>query len=264
MAVSPVIARILNQFGLSSLIPWASNAMIMGWSDDQLLLELYERPEFNNRFPAIKQLEAQGKLAPSPEQYIEYENTLRAAGRMWGMDVTQDEINRLITNGVSPAEAQERMNIVGAATYEAAPETRSSLERLYGISQGDFMHYWMDPKNTLGRLQQQFRTGQIAGAAMRTNKMQLTVQEAERLAGTGMSENQAVSSFGELMKMEELFHALSGNESEISQASQIEFLAGDTSVGKEVEKRASERKAEFAGGSGYGANEEGFAVGAAS
>lgn len=263
MAVSPIIARILNQYGLSSLIPWASNAIIQGWTDDQLMLELYERPEFHQRFKGIKMLEAKGYPPISPDQYIQYETVVKNAGRMWGFTPTQEEIDNLIGNGVSAVEAEERMTIVGVSTYEAAPETRAEIERLYGVPQESLMRYWMNPKETLGRLQQQFRTGEIAGAAMRTGFGSLTREEGERLAGTGMTGSQAVSSFSELAKMEELFEALSGNETDISQSAQVAFLAGDTSVAQEVEKRAGERKAEFAGSSGFASGESGFATGEA-
>lgn len=263
MAVSPVLARLLAEYGLSSLTNWASNAIIQGWSDDQIILELYERPEFHNRFKGIKMLEAKGYPPISPDQYLQYEQLVKSVGRMWGMDITQDEIDNMIGNGVSPMEAEERLSIVGISTYESAPEVRSELERLYGIPQGELMRYWMNPKESLGRIQQQFRTGQIAGAALRTGYGSITQQQGELLANTGMNADQAQSSFSELVRMEELFDALSGNESDISQAAQIQFLAGDATVGQQVEKRAGERKAEFGGGSGFASGEEGFAVGSA-
>lgn len=261
MAISPVLSRILTQYGLTSLIDWASNAIIQGWTEDQLMLELYERPEFHNRFKAIKQLEAKGRTPPTPDQYIQYEELVRNIGHMWGMDITQDEIDTMLANEVSPMEAEERLNIVGVATFESTPETRSELERLYNISQGDMMRYWMNPKESLGRIQQQFRTGQIAGAALRSGYGSLTQAQGERLAGIGMTAQQASSSFSELVRMEELFHALAGNESDISQAAQIEFLAGDATVGQEIEKRSEQRQAEFAGSSGFAGGKEGFATG---
>lgn len=263
MAVSPLIQRILRQYGLESLAGWASNAVIMGWNDDQLMMELYERPEFHNRFKGIKMLEKNGYAPISPDQYLEYEASVRAAGRMWGFEPTQDEIDQMIGNGISPMEAEERMNIVGIATYEAPPEVRSELQRLYNIPQGDMMRYWMNPKETLGRLQQQYRTGEIAGAALRSGYGQLTADQAGRLQGAGMTAQQAISSFTDLVQMEELFDSLSMNEAEITQASQVEWLAGNADIGQQVERRAAERKAEFAGSSGFASGEEGFAVGEA-
>lgn len=262
MAVGPQLAAVLKRYGLQGLTTWASNALIFGYSEDQILLELYDRPEFIARFPAIKAREKAGLDPISPEDYLSFENTAQSLGRIWGLDLTKKETDDLLANGTSPVELEKRFDIVGAAVM-ADVETRQSLQRIYGVTTGDLMRYWMRPRETLSDLQTKFRTGEIAGAALRAGYGEITREQGERLASTDLSREQAMTGFGELVRNQELFEAMSSMESDISQASQIELLAGDQDVATEVEKRSRERKGVFEAGGSFAQSKEGFAVGSA-
>lgn len=262
MAVGPQLAAVLKRYGLQGLTTWASNALVFGYSEDQVLLELYDQPAFIARFPAIKAREKMGFDPISPEDYLNFEAISNSLGNMWGMKLSKKETDDLLSNDVSPVELEKRFDIVGLASV-ADTETLSELSRLYQIPQGDIMRYMMKPKETLTDLQTKFRVGELAGAALRLGYGQITQAQGERLASTGLTGEQALDRFGELARDSELFQGLSSMEGDLTQASQIEFLAGNADIAAEVEKRQEQRKGEFEQGGGFAQNKEGFAVGSA-
>src|SRR5687768_11028724 len=263
MAIGPQLARVLKQYGLESLTQWASNALINGLSEDQIVLEMWDRQEFRTRFAGMFAHEANGHGVMSPDEWLNYESTVKSTASMWGMTLTQDEINTIGANNVSAQEFDSRAQLWATAVYDSPPEVRDELERLFGITGGQLMRYWIDPKKELGALQQQFRMGQLAGAALQSNYGQLTAGQAQRLADSGMDPGQAVTAFGQFAAAAELFSPLDFGEEAISRDLQIEALAGDAEAAGEIEQRGQRRVAEFEGGGSYAAGEEGFATGSA-
>lgn len=261
--IGPQLNEVLRRYGLTSLAGWASRAVINGWSPDQIMLELYQRPEFKTRFAGMFMLEQNGQPPISVDEYLDYERTVTAVANTIGMEITKDEMDNLIGNGVSPLEAEKRIGLAATAVYEADAETKSELTRLFGVSLGQLAKYWMDPKTELAKLQSQYRMGEIAGAALRTGRGAITKDQAQRLADAGLDRDSAVQGFGQLATMGELFNPMDMGEVGISDNDQIEFLAGNAKVGQEVEAVAAKRKAEFEAGGGFATGKTGFAVGSA-
>lgn len=263
MAVSQFIVEILSRYGLGSLAQWASDAIINGLSEGEVLMQLYERPEFHARFPGIKERELSGKPPISPEEYLQYEASMQSLSQMWDLGITKEETDKLISNNVSVREAEERVVIAAGAMFDDASETRGELQRLYGISSGQLIRYWMDPKKSFGVLQQQYRAAQIAGSALRTGFGQINEAQARRLQQAGLDQQQALAGFSTLVQNRGLFESTIATEEAISADQQVELLAGNTEVGQEVERRQRRRLAEYAGGGGFASGEEGFALGSA-
>jgi hypothetical protein len=263
MALPPIIQELFKSIGLESLTQWAANAIINGWSESQVMLELYERPEFKDRFAGMFALKAKNKPPISINEYLAYEKSIHSLAAMWGMEVTKQEIDEMIGGEVSMMEAERRMDIAAAAVYESDAEERSELERMFGINLGQQMKFWMDPKRELGVLQQNYRMAQVAGAALRTGYGQITIDQAQRLTEAGVSKEQAITGFGELVKSAELFTPLSSGELEITDDQQIELLAGDADVRELLAQRQRSRSAEFEGGGSYAVSDKGFATGLA-
>lgn len=263
MAIPPTLKLTLTYYGLGGLVGWATQQIVNGNSEEEIMLQLKAHPLFHQRFPAIKWRQQDGRPPISVEQYLEYERTAHQFASMYGFPIDQDDINHLISNDVSPTELEERFTITAAAVYSSTAEERVALQELYGVSQGQLMRYWMDPKKELPKLQQQYRSGQIAGAAMRSGYGRITKEQAERLEVTGMDENQALTAFGSLDDMLELFSPLDEFEGTITKDAQIEMLAGNQDVTQQVEKRAARRVAEFGGTGEFATGEEGFATGSA-
>jgi hypothetical protein len=115
----------------------------------------------------------------------------------------------------------------------------------------------------MGTLQQQYKMGEIAGAAMRTGFGQITAAQAERLQGAGVSEQAATEGFGKLAQSMQLFTPLDEGEDVITTETQIGMLAGDAEAAAQIERRQSRRKAEFEGSGGFATSEQGFSTGTA-
>lgn len=264
MAVSLLLQQALNRYGLGSLLDWASEALVQGWSEDQIMLELYNRPEFNARFPAIKVRETKGLPPITPEDYLNYEQGVYALNAQWGMNITKQQIDTMIGNNKSFREAEEVVSIAAAAVFEDTSETRQSLARLYPeITHGDLITYWMNPSANLGTLQTKYRASQLAGAGLSASYGELTQQQAERLVQAGLDRSSALSGFAELVANEDLFRSTIGTEEDIGQDQQIELLAGNADIAQQVKRRAESRLAEYEGSSTFAAGQEGFAVGSA-
>jgi hypothetical protein len=260
-----MLQQALARYGLTSLLGWATEAIIQGWSEDQISLELFNRPEFNARFPGIKAREAKGYPPITPEDYLAYEQGISALSTQWGMNISKAQVDMMISNNKSFREAEEVVAITAAAIFEDDSETKSALQRLYPeVTNGDLMSYWMNPKVNLGILQQKYRTSQLAGAGARAGFGDITAAQAQRLLTSGINREQALTGFSQLVQNEELFKAQVGTETDITTDQQIELLAGDAQLGQEVERRRSNRLAEYQGTSTFAAGQEGFAVGSAS
>lgn len=255
--------EILRQYGLESLSDWAHEAIINDWSQEQFVIELYKRPEFQKRFAGMFQLEANKRPPISVEEYLAYERAIHAQAAMWGMTLEKDLVDQMIGNEVSNVEAQGRFDLAAEAMYESDDETIAELMRMSNVQSGDIMLYFMNPKEEYGKLQNSFRQAQIAGAAMRTGWGQLSQIQAQRLQETGMTREQSMVGFGELARMGEALKPFALSEDVITEEDQVEFLAGDVVAAQKIEGRIRSRLAEFEGSGGFAAGEGGFAVGAA-
>jgi hypothetical protein len=261
--IGPQVNEILKKYGLESLAGWASRAVINGWSQEQIMLEMYQRPEFKTRFAGLFERESLNLPPMSVEEYLDYERLAQGLGSTWGLRLTKAEVDGLIGRDVSTQELQERFGILASAVYESDAETRSELQRLFGIDNNGLFRYWMNPKAQFGTLQQQYRMGEIAGAALRSGYNQITEAQASRLQQAGITRDTAAQGFQQLAVMDELFDPMDAGEFAITQDMQIEYLAGDADVTQDIEERAERRKKEFEGTGGFAAGEEGFATGQA-
>lgn len=263
--LGPRMTQTLRRYGLTDLTNWVKTKMVYGSSEEEILFELYDQPAFVKRFPAIKARQKANLPPISVDDYLSYEQAAQELTRVWGFDISKTQVDALLTKGVSAQELEGRVNIAASAVFEAAPETRTELRRLFnaGISGGDVMKYWMDPKRTMGELQQKYRMGEIAGAALRTGYGQVDLSVAEQLAGAGLDEGAAIEGFSTLARMRNLFQPIHGGESVISQQEQVDFLAGDVDAARDVERRVRQRLATFRGRGGFGVGGEGFTTGVA-
>lgn len=262
MAASPILSAALTRYGLQSLLDWASEQLILGHSEDLILLELYERPEFDARFKGIKAREAKGYPPITPEDYLAYEQGVYALNTQWGMNITKAQIDDMISNNKSFREVEEVVSIAAAAVFEDDSETRQAIRDIYPeITDGDLIHYWMD--TNLGTIQQKYRAAQLGGAAVRSGYGDLTRAQAERLAQSGLDRSSALSGFAELVANEQLFQSTINTEDEIGRDQQLELIAGNATTAGQIKRRVQSRLADYQGSTTFAAGQEGFAVGSA-
>lgn len=258
--VGPLLSQLLARYGLESLAPWLAERIIKDTSEEQIQLELYDRPEFKARFPAIAAREKAGLPPVSVEEYLAYEGQMSQVSRAYGISLNKDRVDALIGQNVSAAEAEDRIGIAARAVYQTDPTTRAALSRLYGIETGDLIDYWLNPREQMPVLQRKFVTGQIAGEAQRVGYgQQLTAAQAGYLFDQGVTGETATDAFGKLVESETLFQSADITEADIGVDDQLKLIAGDVKVGQEVEKRAGKRVAAFEAGGGFASGKTGLA-----
>src|SRR5690606_291017 len=125
-------------------------------------------------------------------------------------------------------------------------------ERIYGVTSGQMIKYWMQPDKELQVLKREFESARIAGAAKRAQfQEELTKVQAERLYKWGMTEEQALQGFSQLSAMQELMRAHDRTEEDIDTDTQVNFLIGDATAARAIEQRQLRRLAQFDGGGGF-------------
>lgn len=260
MAVGPQTQALLSQYGLGSLVGWASSAVINNLSPDEFELELFKRPEFHNRFPAIRAREKANLPALSVDEYLSYESFASQAANAFGVSLSKTEINSMLAADISTAELQDRLGIAAQAVYQTNQIERDELARLYNITSGDLVKYWLDPKKTAPELQKRWAAAQISSEAVRAGfDTQLAYHEAEGLFRSGMDAGQAREAFGELVASEELFESVDETEEDISLRDQLQLITGNVDIAQQVEKRAGKRVARFQEGGSFASGQEGLA-----
>jgi hypothetical protein len=254
------MSQLLERYGLGGLAPWLSGHIVNGTPIEEIELELYDRPEFINRFPAIRIRGRDGKPPLSVEEYLAYENSSRAMAKSFGVDITQEEINGSLVEEVSVQELQERFTIASKAVYQTDAATRQELQERYGIGIGDLTRYWLDPKKELPALQRRFVQADIAGTAVRTGyNRELSEDNLGTLYDRGVTAENAGQGFATLVQAEQLFGSADDTENDITVEDQLSLLTGDANVAGEVEKRGQKRAAKFQEGGGFSTGNTGVA-----
>jgi hypothetical protein len=179
--------------------------------------------------------------------------------KAFGIFLSKEEVNAMIVNNVSLAEAQDRIGLASQAVHMSSPELRSELQRLYGITDADLTRYWLDPKKEAPVLQRRFAAAQISEQAIRTGFGQISATQAEGLTRAGLDQAGAQSGFGTLVEMDELFEGVDETEEDIDIESQLSLLTGNAELAQNVERRGQKRAARFQEGGGFATGQEGIA-----
>lgn len=257
------IRQALDQYGLGTLASWAWSRFQEGASMDQIMLEVYQRPEFKATYPEYDVLAQKGR-AYSVGELQAYRKAVVGIFQSYGIPQsfydTPEELSNFAANEVSVAEISKRVAAASRAVYQSPPEVRMELERMYGIQPGQLVAYWLDPQKAEPMIQQQYTSAEIAAQARQTGYGMLTRQEAEQLAGMGVTGEQAQQGFAQLAQMEPLFNPLREGEKQIVQEVQLGAAFGqDAAAQREIEQRRQQRQAEFQGGGGFAMNRQGIA-----
>lgn len=255
------IKQVLQQYGLESLSDFAWQEIVAGRSGNEVLQDIRQTPQFQQRFPAIAARQKVGLPPLSPGDYVAYENTatqyMRNAGLPTGFYDSPEDFTKFLSGDVSLKELGERITLARDAA-NGPSEARDALVNKFGLSIGDLTAFFLDPDRAEPLLQRNYNAAQIAGAGTRTGYGDTAAQDL-RLADLGVTAAQAQQGFSHLGQESELFHGLPGqNEQDISTDQQLgaEFM-GDAAAQKTIEQRARSRVATFGGGGGFNTSREG-------
>lgn len=250
-----LITSELAYYGLGSLADRAWNDYLQTGNVDQVMLDLRQSPEYKARFPAMAELSAKGR-AISESDYINLERSYTQLGQAYGLPAafTQSHLTDWIGGEVSPTEVKSRLDMYQADMYQSPPEVRSELSRLYGLSSGDQLAFFIDENRALPILQQQFLAAQAGAASKLSGFGALTQHEAEMVAQSGQNFQQDQQGFDTLAKSQELFSALPGEvgADNIDREDQLgAAFGGNSAAARRIQQQADKRVAEFKGGGGF-------------
>jgi hypothetical protein len=258
------INDVLSQYGLQSLSGFAWQEIVSGRSGNEVLQDLRETPQFQQRFPAIAARQKAGLPPLSPGDYVSYENTatqyMRDAGLPPGFYDSPEDFTKFLANDVSLKELASRVDLAKQAAYQAPPEVRTALRGQFGLGDGDLAAYFLDPNRAQPLLQRTYNAAQIAGAGTRTG-YDVNPEQDYRLADQGVSAAQAQAGFSTLQQSQELYNPLAGhaNEGAITTDQQLGAAFGGNAADQlSVERRRQQRQADFQDGGAFASSQQGI------
>lgn len=252
-----ILRDYLRQYGLEGLGDWAWQQYLNGSSIDQIMLDIRDQPAYKQRFPAMEQL-AQAGEAITELDYIAYEKSVRQMLQQYGITPglydTAEGIKNLLVNRVSAVEVNARLQQAAAAAYTTPKEVLDALRAQgYDLNGGSLASFYLDPERALPLIEQQYRAAQITGAAAQ-QRLQISAEEADRLAKNGITWEQAQQGFSQVAATA----ALGGGSGETAdQASRTAAVFGDAEAAQRVRRVQNSRRAAFAGGGGAAETQQG-------
>ena len=253
------IKALLSKYKLDSLFDtvWGNyTSDMVDYNDtDALAMSIRETEAYKTRFAGNEARRAKGLGDLSPATYIALEDSFKKTMKSNGIPDTfydtPEDFAQLIAGDVSVAEFNDRISYARSLVQDAPASVRNEMARLYNVSEGQLIAYYIDPAKAAPILKEQERAARIGSAAVENAGMQLSVATAEDLAKRGISDQQAAQGFGNINQMGELTQAFAG-ETDISQQDIISAQFGfNTDAEKKLIKRREQRLGEFKGGGAY-------------
>lgn len=257
-----MLQSVLATYGLESLGPTVQQWLVQGLSEAEILQRMRETPQFKTRFPAIEARQKAGLAPLSPGEYVAYEQQarqmMRAAGLPSGFYDGNDDFTRFLTNDLSLSELSDRVTLATSAAFQMPQADRDALTE-FGMGPGDITAFWLDPDKAQPLLERKYAAAQLAGASFQSGYGKLNETEATGLAQQGIGREQGLAGFSELTGQRELFGALDSGEDAIGRQDQLDAaFGGNATQRRRIEQRARRRAAQFQGGGGFAASQEGL------
>ena len=171
----------------------------------------------------------------------------------------QNTVTSLLSNDVSTNEVQQRVQQGYQAVAYAPHEIRQAFTQMFGVSgDGALAHYFLDEKNALPLLEQQATAAQIGGTTA-MGGINMSTEDAMKLAAQGVTPSATQSAVTELTKTQPLYEGSVTEGTGLEAGKQgIEATFGlNPTASQEVINRQQQREAEFSGGGAAYADQHG-------
>lgn len=184
------LVSLFDGYGISSLAPAILKLVQSGASEDTIVLQLKQTPEYQNRFSANKKRIASGLPELSPQEYLATERSYRqlmaSAGLPPGFYDTNSDFTSFLENDLSPTELQDRVNTASEAYYQS-PETMK-MWRDSGGTDGEFVAMALDQTRAAPLVRQRIKSLE-AQAIGQSNGVNIGQSSADQIGATGASLN---------------------------------------------------------------------------
>jgi hypothetical protein len=266
----PIIDQALAAYGLSGLAGWAWGEITNGASASQVLVDMYQTPQFAQRFPGIIARQKAGLPPIAPAEYINYEDQAKQLENRYGLPTgllsNANTIGDFIGKDISAAELTDRVQKGYAAVAYAPPEVRQAYTAMFGANgDGALAGQMLDMKTSTDILTQQATAAQISGQAS-MGGINMDTAHAMQLAREGQTGTSVGSNLADLQKNASLYDANINEKPGMAIGStgiEAEFGMSGAAT-QQVIQRQQQRQAEFqGGGKAYGDTTGQEGVGAA-
>lgn len=246
------IKALFDSYGIGSLAPTILKLVQSGASEDTIVLQLKETPEYQQRFAANKARIKAGLTELSPAEYLATERSYRqlmsSAGLPPGFYDQPSDFTAFLEKDISPTELKDRVDLASEAYYKS-PDTMN-LWRSQGGSDGEFIALALDTGRAEPLVRQRIR-GLEAQAAAKAQQFSLTDANANLIgsSGAGLSDiQQGVGFIANEAQNAAKLAQLDGGD--ITQADLTkEAFYQDASVTKKRQDAAKSESGRFGGGS---------------
>ena len=269
-----VIQQILAQYGfnaqqLQQLSTWAWNEIVAGASTQQVTVDMYDQPAFQQRFPGIFQRQSAGLPPISPADYVSYEDSAKQLENQYalpsGFLSDPNRIGNLIGQDVSMNELTARVQQGYSVVTSAPPEVRQAFAQMFGAyGDGALAAHFIDSKTATPLLEQQATAADIAGRGGELG-INPNANDALRLAQMGLTGTGAESGLEDIASKSGVFNEAAGDTTQLGagkEGVEAEFGLSPEAT-QQVQQTEAERQAAFAGGGGAQIGTQGTTIGAA-
>ena len=193
-----VLKKEFDKYGLGSLVDSVKNLILTGSSPEEVVLRLRETPEYLKRFAGNKLRLDAGLNVYDEATYLDLENAYDQIFTSYGVEeavgntraARQAKYAEFIGGTKSPDEIKGRVQLAVLASQEDAV-TKATMKELYPmLTDKDLVSYFLNPKETLPKLETKIRAAQVGAAAVRQGLV-TNVATAEELVGLGVTEEEA-------------------------------------------------------------------------
>ena len=245
----------LDGYGLGSLSNVLRQLILDGTTDaNQLSLALQSTNEWKQRFAGNEALRQQGLPVLSIGEYISAERSYAQALKQYGLPQgfydDPSDFAKWIGNSVSPNEVSQRAQMWADIANRQDPAVKQQLASM-GMTDGDLIAFMMDPGRATPLIQKKYQSTLIGAAARRSGVVADNLY-VEKLAGMGVTEQQAQQGYGFISENLGALQTLAqvhGVDYDQGDA-EAEVFEGSGASAKKRKRLASQERAAFGGQSG--------------
>lgn len=257
-----ILKKEFSKYGLGSLVDSVRNLILTGSSPEETILTLRGTPEYLERFFGNKLRLDAGLNVYDEATYIDLENAYDQIFTSYGVEeaagntreARQKKYAEFIGGTKSPDEIKGRVQLAVLASQEDAV-TKATLRELYPmLGDKDLVSYFLNPKETLPKLETKIRSAQVGAAAVRQGLV-TNVATAEELVGLGVTEEEAERAYSAYAYDKPRIDLLSGLDStkdnvvnqQVAEGALLKNLASEQ---RKIELLKQKESARFGGTSG--------------
>ena len=257
-----ILKKEFSKYGLGSLVDSVKNLILTGSSPEETVLTLRGTPEYLKRFAGNKLRLDAGLNVYDEATYLDLENAYDQIFTSYGVEeavgntraARQAKYAEFIGGTKSPDEIKGRVQLAVLASQEDAV-TKATMKELYPmLTDKDLVSYFLNPKETLPKLETKIRAAQVGAAAVRQGLV-TNVATAEELVGLGVTEEEAERAYSAYAYDKPRIDLLSGLDStkdnvvnqQVAEGALLKNLASEQ---RKIELLKQKESARFGGTTG--------------